>query len=301
MLTDYGQYMAYIPDDITAKECVIFDFDGTLVVKANGRPLYESETDESNFVILSGVVELLTDLIENDIQIVVVSNQSRLTQAKQNQFRLFNERFDNKLMFLVAHLKNEYRKPDIGFSELLSQFEISAVCGDAVGPESENPSFRWGNSDKMFAANLGVNFVDPIEAFGSNSETISPDDGVIIMMGNPGSGKTTLSRRLEDEGRIRFSQDEYGGKLNTKTIKSEMEHHLKEGQSIIIDATHSSAKNRAVWIDLAKKCDVTYVILWCVRDGRPFNALREKPVKPVAYGVYSKYFERPDEHAIVIS
>ena len=301
MLQEYDGYLAIIPEDITSERCAIFDFDGTLVTKANARPAYEAESISDNFVLLYGVKEAFEQLIENDIQIVILSNQSNLTTSKIKQFELFSSLFDNKIMFLIAHQKNEYRKPEIGFLKLLENFEILFMCGDAIGQDSEFPPFQWSDSDKQFALNAGIDFYSPIEIFESNYDSINPTEKVIIMMGNQGSGKTTLSKRLENTNRIRYSQDEYCGKLNTVKLKNEMKSQLRSGKSIILDATHSSAKNRQVWIKLAEEMGADYIILWCARDGRPFNALRAKPLKPVVYGTYSAHFDAPDDHFIVVS
>jgi hypothetical protein len=66
-------------------------------------------------------------------------------------------------------------------------------------------------------------------------------------------------------------------------------------QSVVVDATHSSVKNRAPYIVLAKERGYRVRILWHVKDGRPWNAQRPKPVPEIAYAVYSKYFEEPTE------
>ena len=124
-------------------------------------------------------------------------------------------------------------------------------------------------------------------------------------MGTPGSGKTIFARRLENEyNMVRYSQDEHGGKLNKSSIKKQMTDILNENKSIIIDATNSSSKNRQIWIDFANELNKSYIIVWFVRDGRPFNELRIlNKVPPVAYGVYTKYFTRPliEDNYIIMS
>jgi hypothetical protein len=41
--------------------------------------------------------------------------------------------------------------------------------------------------------------------------------------------------------------------------------------------------------------------MWHVRDGRPFNALREKPVPEVAYAMYSKHFVDPRQGDVPVT
>ncbi len=62
---------------------------------------------------------------------------------------------------------------------------------------------------------------------------------------------------------------------------------------LIVDATHSSAENRAPYIEMAKEAGIPLRILWHIRDGRPFNALRAEPVPEIAYTMYAKHFTDP--------
>jgi hypothetical protein len=59
-------------------------------------------------------------------------------------------------------------------------------------------------------------------------------------MGNPGSGKTTIAKRLERYGFVRYSQDEHNGKLNKTGIKKEMTNilHLLTFQMPIFNKPH---------------------------------------------------------------
>lgn len=295
------EYYQLLPDEFISNRCVIFDFDGTLAAKANGDIPGKAETDPDNFVLYHDVERVLNELMDDGIQIVIISNQSNFNEFKQQMFVNLFEMFDRKLIILVAHKKNQFRKPNSGFLKLLEDFEILLYCGDAIGQTSDFPPYTYDSADYDFALSNNLEFISPMDVFESNFETYVPTAKVVIMMGNPGSGKTTVSKRLESEGFIRYSQDEHKGKLDKVGLKKEMEKELQQGNSIVLDATHSSEKNRQVWIDLADKCSVNYVILWCVRDGRIFNALRSEPISKMAYIPYVKNFSRPQNNFIIIS
>jgi hypothetical protein len=110
-------------------------------------------------------------------------------------------------------------------------------------------------------------------------------------MGSPGSGKSTTARRLVANGYVHIEQDAFSSKSAVlKVVKAA----LAAGSSVVVDATHGSDKNREPYMALAP-----YRILWHVRDGRPFNALRPAPVPEVAYAIYAKYFVRPTEATLV--
>ena len=64
--------------------------------------------------------------------------------------------------------------------------------------------------EAMEAKNNDIKFKRPPKIFGSNYDTIVPEEDIVIMMGNIGSGKTTLATRLTEHGYVHFSQDELG-------------------------------------------------------------------------------------------
>lgn len=318
-LNSLEDYYIMEPLELASNNCVIFDFDGTLIANANNQAFYMDEKDENNFVLYAGVKEVLDELIELNVQIVIISNQSKINDCKLRQFEIFNSLFDDKILILIAHKKNEYRKPDIGFLNVIKEkinsddLEISFMCGDAANQDHEFPPYTWDKNevDYMFAKNLKVDFYVPNEVFECNFDTYVPTEQLIIMVGNPGSGKSSVSKRLEMEnGYNRFSQDELAlglvpnmsKKLNSVKNKKIFTDLLNKGEHVILDACHSSEKLKRVWIDFANSLNIKYVFLWCVRDGTHFNDLRDKPITSRAYPMYTKHFSRPDnEHTVVIS
>ncbi len=72
--------------------------------------------------------------------------------------------------------------------------------------------------------------------------------------------------------------------------------------SLIIDDTYNSSpfaclSNRMYWLTIGKMLSIKMAIVWCIRDGRPFNKLRDKPVSHFAYDGkygYTKNFSDPE-------
>jgi bifunctional polynucleotide phosphatase/kinase len=194
-----------------------------------------------------------------------------------------------------------YRKPGRGLYDLLLKtLNITSgsitvrMCGDAVGPTDPYPPYRWADSDAAFATAIGATFVRPLDLFSAAvTVTPSPTQELILLMGNPGSGKSSAARKLAESGYIHIEQDIMKSKAATKAAVCSA---LKTGSSVVVDATHGSAANREPYTTLG----IPYRILWFIRDGRPFNALREKPVPEVAYAVYSKHFIPPSESIILM-
>ena len=115
---------------------------------------------------------------------------------------------------------------------------------------------------------------------------------VVIMVGFPGSGKSTVTKSLE---MMVISGDEL--KTAPKMIKA-AEAALKENpsQSIVFDATNATKARRAEYVAVAKKHGRS---VRCIHVATPIevsmerNKGREKPVPKMALYMYRKKFEEP--------
>ncbi|CAN8074735.1 unnamed protein product [Agarophyton chilense] len=76
-----------------------------------------------------------------------------------------------------------------------------------------------------------------------------PPPRMLVLVGIPGSGKSTFSKHLCEVGWARVSQDELGNrrKCETKTVR-----HLRDGLNVIIDRCNFDKSQRKHWIDMAK-------------------------------------------------
>ena len=205
-----------------------------------------------------------------------------------------------------------YRKPGRGLFDVLvgSGMGMGGVgvgvvgvgeihmCGDAVGAGDAYPPYRWSGSDAQFAETVGATFHRPVDVLGLTVgftvSEISPRQELVILMGNPGSGKSTIGREMALRGYFHVEQDVVG---TPAAVRRATVANLDTGASVVVDATHGNPKNRDPWIRIAREHSIPCRIVWIVRDGRPFNALRlglgEDKVPEVAYATYSKYFTEP--------
>ena len=322
---NYKSLVYYIPTFMEKRRYKIafLDLDETLITKINPRNPKYKETNYENWIFINGVLKVLRELNTKKWTIVIVSNQSNydeIFELKIKQIQIFLEETLNfSPFFLIATSKDEFRKPEIGFLRVISSFlnlkikgikkikklknenirkgkiKRSLMCGDAICEFDSNPRYRWSNSDYEFYLNLknyiNIEFWRPDELFESNTEKILDEisEKLIIMVGNQGSGKTTFAEELKNRyNYVVLSKDVL--KTDNK-VKKLAEQYLLDGFSVVIDATNPSYEIRQKWLNLTSDS----AIVWMVRDGRPFNQLREKPIKDVAYNVYSSKFEIPDE------
>ena len=276
----------------------LFDVDGTLVTSKSGRLWAQ---DEKDWIFLGDIPGTLDRLHKEGWTVALVSNQGTWSASSDasNKFTSILEALYEANGWtpwcLVAIDKKDkvYRKPGRGLYDLLLK-EIGAVkevrmCGDAVGVRDPYAPYQWSDVDSGFAKAIGASFVRPVDLFG-HSEPVKPAAGqeLVLLMGNPGSGKSTTATALAAKGYVHVEQD----LLKTKEASLKAARAaLKTGKSVVIDATHSSETNRQPYQSLG----VPVRILWHIRDGRPFNKGRAKPVPAVAYAIYTKYFVEPKD------
>ncbi len=288
----------------------LFDLDGTLITSKSGQ-LY-AKTAEDWIFLGSDIPSKLQTFADDGWFVAIITNQSDwshsrdVVQAKlESVLGALEEVNGWKPACLVAtassRTKNDpYRKPATGLWTALNDFVFptsgvteSFYCGDAVGAEDPFPPYRWSDSDSKFAAACGIPFRRPADVFGTSTlNRRLTERTLILLMGNPGSGKSTTARQLceKNPNTVHLEQDI----LKTKQkVYGEAKRLLAAGSSVVVDATHASAENRAPYIALAESLGCPCWILWHIRDGRGGNAGRPKPVPAVAYGIYTKYFSEP--------
>jgi aryl-alcohol dehydrogenase-like predicted oxidoreductase/histidinol phosphatase-like enzyme/predicted kinase len=87
------------------------------------------------------------------------------------------------------------------------------------------------------------------------------DAEVVIVMGMPGAGKTTLSQQFMTEGYQRLNRDETGGTL--RALAGDLERALADGASrIVLDNTYGSRKSRAEVVRAATAHRVPVRCVW---------------------------------------
>ena len=154
---------------IKYKKLACFDLDHTFITTKSG----------SKFPKYSGDWKLYNDNVENKIkqlmkkkyQVVIFSNQSNMDKSEKKysgfieKLRDLNKLFNNKIEFMVAFGKDEYRKPETGMWDFYTKnrnvnYDESFYVGDAAGRKKD-----FSDSDLKFAENIGITFYTPEEYF----------------------------------------------------------------------------------------------------------------------------------------
>jgi bifunctional polynucleotide phosphatase/kinase len=288
----------------TSNKFAGFDFDWTLVKPKDNRKFPKSVDDWE--WLFDTIPSIIQQLYTDGYIIVIFTNQTK--QWKKDQI-INVAKILNIPIYIYIAFDKIYHKPNITiyekFKENLGNIdkEKSFFVGDALGRKDD-----FSNSDKIFAENIGIKWLSPEDIFykKENIEFIVLPNiplekdckEIIIMVGYPASGKSTIADNIckENKNYICIKGDEY--KTSKAMIKKASQ---STSNSIIFDATNSSRKKRSEYIEFGKKYN--YQIIKCIHvntsmeDSYQRNKTRpeEKQVPRIAYSVYKKNFEEPNE------
>lgn len=287
----------YIPEELTETTgyLAIFDLDGTLVSpkKAFVRG------GKGDFSFLPGRLEKLKELYNDEYSIIIVTNQ-KVRSPKEKNLRL--ERIEEiveaiglPISVYVALGDDKYRKPKPGIWK-----EIKANYGEPVEAfyvgDADGQPGSHADSDLKWAEKIGIPFYPVRDYFVQELPKLPKNEKeakIILMVGAPGSGKSTLVNELvERYDAVHLEQDQIGtaAKVITRAKKE-----LAAGNSIIVDATHATHKSRQPYYALTQQYNVPVYVFWVMRDGMTSNKEREKPVPMIAINTYFARLEPPTE------
>jgi len=212
--------------------------------------------------------------------------------------------------------------------------ELCAYVGDAGGrPKDWRKGAKrdFSCSDRKFAANLGIRFYTPETYFlglkpypkfewrSTNpitfykaqkkkslymgaSPTFPHEKGkldVILMVGYPGSGKTTYCKKymVKPYNYVWVNRDTLKTPAKCKKF---LKQSLAEGKNVVVDNTNPTIKKRAEYIAIAKQFGAHVRCFWIQlekEDAEHINAFRFKlggaRVPTIAYNIFRKNFETP--------
>ena len=243
----------------------------------------------------------------------------------------------DKVTVLAAITKtSNYRKPRSDMWSFLTK-ELSSVpcdvrgslyCGDAAGrPKVKTRKRDFSCSDLKFALNIGLQFNTPEQLFLESTDPLHCDRSiaalgfqprehwshipvpfrlhssqcqeVIVLVGSPGSGKSTLTKQLctaATDSPFSYSvisQDIL--KTKAKCIKA-TRLALSARKSVIVDGTNRDGKARGPYVGEATRAGVPCRAVWLKAtkdEALHLNALRLSQVAAVAIHTYFKNMAPP--------
>ena len=276
-----------------------FDYDWTLVCPKEGKT-FPKDVDDWTWMYPNIPVQLKR-YNEEGYSVVIFTNQSK--QWKVSQIQTVAQSLDIPVFIVIATDKADYKPNPVLYEALVGSSNVdkatSFFVGDALGRKGD-----FADSDKVFAENVGLKCHSPEEFFAVIQDqdyeipalNLSGSKQVIIMVGYPGSGKSSVAKKIcEDERFVLIQGDVH--KTSAKMIKAAGE-YVDEGKSVVFDATNSSCKKRYEYIGFARKHDYEVVcvhVSTSLDESYKRNKLRdpENQVPKIAYSVYTKYFEPP--------
>lgn len=277
-----------------------FDYDWTLVCPKDGKT-FPSNVEDWQWL-YPNIPDELKRLNEEGFSVVIFTNQSK--DWKVTQIQTVAKSLEIPIFVVIARDKCEYKPNPVLYDVLVVSAKVdkaaSFFVGDALGRKGD-----FADSDKVFAQNIGFKCYSPEEFFGAKQEpetveipqlNLSDSKQVIIMVGYPGSGKSTIAKHIcEDERFVLIQGDVY--KTSPKMIKAASE-RVQEGKSIVFDATNSSCKKRSEYLAFAKKHNYKALCIHVstsleVAYKRNKERSTENQVPKIVYSVYTKHFESP--------
>jgi len=283
------------------KKVASFDYDWTLVKPKNNKQ-FPSNIDDWCWL-YDNVSDKLKQYYNNGFMIVIFTNQSKKWKILQIKKAL--KTLEIPITIVVATEKDKYKPNRLMFDELFKDYPIkikkSFFVGDALGRKND-----FSDSDKQFSKNIGLKCLSPEEFFCDKqinfklpNISLNNKQEIIIMVGYPGSGKSTISKKIcENNNYIHIEGDIY--KVTKKMINASIP-FIQDNKSIIFDATNYTKLRRNEYVELAKQYNLyvrCFHIITSFENSFNRNKLRNdnKQVPLIAYNTYKKRFENPDEN-----
>lgn len=318
---------------IDSNKVAAFDMDYTLIKTKSGKrfPIVSDDWMWWSRIIPPRLKQLNSE----GYNIVIFTNQAGISKGKVAESDIINKinniitELNIPISVYISTANDWYRKPCTTMWEMfLNHMNISNVdfmsfyCGDAAGRVTPKD---FSVSDRKFAHNCRLTFFTPEEFFlsemindnyswrstdprelydgysdkdGSDSMRFSLNQELVLLVGAPASGKTTLSSVFSEKGYIIVNQDRLKTKIKCLT---ECRRLIEEGDSVVIDRTNPKITDREEFIRIAIESNVPVRCVYFTMDkilSMHMNLYREKKdrvkrVSDVAIHTFYKRLENP--------
>lgn len=319
MNNTYKKYNTYTNYIIDYKKSIFgFDLDSTLIK-------FNLKTDEFELQ-YPNIIDKLKEL-SKIYNLVIITNQNH------NKYELFEKKikellklFEKNNIYISVYVstkKDFYRKPNTNIVSIIEKDynnKIKYYCGDACGRKKD-----FSDTDLKFSLNLNIPIFTPEYIFCKDKTSrINIDDiiypklniqkynfdynpqhkDMIIMVGYPGSGKSTIAKLVQEKGLLNNIYYEIINRDTLKTIQkciNDTITSIKSNYSIIIDNTNPSKTDRKKFIDLGNKYNYNIVII-------EMNTTKEESIHnnyyraykynkiiipTIAYNIYKSKYQKP--------
>jgi bifunctional polynucleotide phosphatase/kinase len=302
-----------------------FDIDGTLIKTKSGKTFPINNTDW--IWLYDNIITKIHELYNNNYCIIMISNQAilktdKLIEEWKYKLNKMIQDLDIPILLFASLKKDKYRKPlpFIWREHVVSNieffdFENSFYCGDAIGRKNDH-----SDCDIKFASNCKLSFILPEELFLNEIKTnkqinyitfpknkfdekildkfINMSNTMIIMIGYPASGKSTIASLIEKYNFYRINQDT----LITKKKCLDMTINcLKNNINCVIDNTNPTKDKRKEYIDLANNYKYN---IYCIHITTSYElsqhnniyrylTTNKNIIPSIVYNKYKKDFEEP--------
>ena len=278
------------------EKMAMFDYDWTLV-KPISNGTFSKSLDDWRWI-TEKVPEILQKYYDKGYCIVIISNQTRNTKMKLQQITNVLSTLPIPSLIAVGY-EDIDKKPNRTMFDIIKKnkkidMNKSFYVGDALGRQGDG-----SDSDKKFAENINIKQIySPDDLFTITNDKkiiIKPYDKqeIIVLVGYPGSGKTTIANTFDSKTYMVINGDIF--KTSKKMIK-ESEKYIKNNYSIIFDATNPSIEKRKEYIDFANSKNIPIRCINVETDITTAmfrNNKRDKVIPKITYYVFRKKYVKP--------
>lgn len=325
-----------------SEKVVGFDIDFTVIKTASGKKFAQGPNDWEWW---DGCVpQKLRDLNTQGYRVVFFTNQAGIEKLKTKAEDITKKVEDMigelaiPVLCFVCTGSNQYRKPSTNMWDFFVKnanggvkvdLKKSRYVGDAAGRAKNWAPGKpkdFSCSDRMFAANIGIDFATPEEFFlgekpapfnwGSpdplkylktpkplpgSKDFISKNQELVILVGCPASGKSTFRKTyFEPHGYIAVNRDTLGTVDKCLKVCKEQ---LSNGKSVVVDNTNPKVEVRKSFIQLAQKQGIPcrcFVMNTPLELAKHLNYVRQnqtdgevRRIPEVGYNVYKSGYSEP--------